>query len=312
MIRLLVVLGFAFVLSACASSSPNYSPAARNVDGNLSVHRSWMRYTAPKDPLLYISDDGTNSLLIFSLTSGQLVGTIANLDNPKGECSDHTGSVNVVNAGTSTIIGYPHASLEPESTLSDSGYTPLSCAVNPKSSAIVAVSDTSSPRSGDGDVAVFQNQSPGRYKIPNMTAVDYVAYDKAGDLYADGTTSSGQFELAELAKKTSAFKVLPITGGSVGVPGPMQYDGQYIAIMDAASNVVYLTNKGSIVGQVSLSGAVHLQQMALFSNTLIAPDSGDTSVKFWTYPAGGSPTKTITGNGLSEPFGLTVSAISKQ
>jgi hypothetical protein len=62
---------------------------------------------------------------------------------------------------------------------------------------------------------------------------------------------------------------------------------------------------GTKVGSTPLTGSSDVNQFWKQGKTVVGPDEVTSDVYFFNYPAGGSPTKTITG--LRFPTGATVS-----
>jgi len=65
---------------------------------------------------------------------------------------------------------------------------------------------------------------------------------------------------------------------------------------------------GSVVGTTQLSGSCDILQFAVSGSSVIAPDNCLNSAGFYAYPAGGAPTKTLTG--FQYPVGAAVSVAS--
>ena len=55
--------------------------------------RSWIAPAAKTQNLLYISDDGTNDVYVYSWPKGRLLGTLRGFSYPQGECVDRKGDV---------------------------------------------------------------------------------------------------------------------------------------------------------------------------------------------------------------------------
>ena len=62
------------------------APATAATEKAHADHRtSWMALGANKDDLLYVSDQGSRDVYIFSYPQGALVGTLTGFVNPRGE-----------------------------------------------------------------------------------------------------------------------------------------------------------------------------------------------------------------------------------
>jgi len=74
------------------------------------VRPSWMTPDAKLRELLYVSDDATYDVYVFSYPQGKLVGTLTGFAAPGSLCSDAQGDVFIPNVLTSTIVEYAHGS----------------------------------------------------------------------------------------------------------------------------------------------------------------------------------------------------------
>ena len=77
--------------------------------------------------------------------------------------------------------------------------------------------------------------------------------------------------------------------------------------IEAAEIIHRIGASGKTAQTVTLKGGLNVEQFWLDGSTLIGPNfQSDGPVSHWNDPAGGSPTRKITG--FSEPFGATVSS----
>ena len=64
-------------------------------------HKSWISPDVKRAPrLLFISDDYSGDVYIFTMPAMQLKGTLTGFTGPQGMCSDKQGNIWVVNTGT--------------------------------------------------------------------------------------------------------------------------------------------------------------------------------------------------------------------
>jgi hypothetical protein len=273
---------------------------------------SWMLPDAKKKDLLYITDSfpyGSNDVFVYSYPKGKLVGKITGFNEPSGECVDKAGDVFVTNFGASQILEYAHGGTSPINTLNDSGYYPLGCSIDPTSGNL-AVTNRLSTSFTSGNVVIYPNASgtPVTFTAPNFYYYEYCGYDNLGNLYIDGTTKGSALEYAELGSGSSSFSSLTLNQ-KIGFPGAVQWDGSHLAIGDQSAAVIYeFSISGSVgtkVGSTPLTGSKDVVQFWIQGKRVVGPDAGLKDVGYYKYPAGGSPTKTITG--LGEPVGATVS-----
>ncbi|HEY1428424.1 MAG TPA: hypothetical protein VGF18_02550, partial [Candidatus Tumulicola sp.] len=108
----------------------------------------------------------------------------------------------------------------------------------------------------------------------------------------------------------------PITFPNVlSAPSDVWWDGKHLDIADQSGpSGATVLNQYQTRGGIQLLGTIALsQQVAQFvtgSSLLVGSVASQQSVDFWSYPAGGSPTKTITG--FTSPFGVAISPVLPQ
>jgi hypothetical protein len=124
----------AALLAGCGGSQPPIgAPGAMPQTAALAVHtdrgESWMLPEGKGADLLYVSDGGTDDVLVFSYPQGALVGTLSGFDNPYGLCTDVKGDVFVVNESADTVVEYAHGGKTPIATL-NLGTPTLACSVD--------------------------------------------------------------------------------------------------------------------------------------------------------------------------------------
>jgi hypothetical protein len=280
---------------------------------------SWIASGATAQNLLYISNGGGDNVYVYSYPGGGLVGKLGDLQSPAGVCVDRTGDVWIVNSASSTIVEYAHGSKKRKATLQGYGLQNLlGCAVDPLNGNL-AVTELGSASSG-GNVWIYPNAkgSPKKYHDPQMQYVYFCGYDDRGNLFVDGLNSSYGFVFAERPVGSRSVKRVSLNQ-SVGFPGGVQWDGKYVAIgdqfyqtqhMSAIYQVSVSGSTGTVQGTTLLSGACDVMQFAISSlgnegSSAIAPDDCRNSARFYNYPSGGSPTKTL--GGFQYPVGAAVS-----
>jgi hypothetical protein len=266
--------------------------------GSASVHsyaRSWIAPQAKSGALLYLSDVASNDVAVYSYPKGELVGSLTGLGRPRGECADDSGNVWISDEGTASMIEYAHGNSDPIKALSTQG-KPGGCSVNPLNGDLAVAGG----RNGTV-VSIFHHGKRWRdattYSIASMKTGYFCAYDASGNLFVDGKSKSGAFALAVLPRKAAALQNVTVDQ-SISAPGNVQWDSKYLAVGDAgvAPTVVYqFSISGStatLIGSTPLDGTTSVRQFWIDGKRLIGPDY-DAPVGFWNYPAGGSPTKTL-------------------
>ncbi len=282
---------------------------AMTVDSDHS--RSWMAPQAQRNSLLYISDLGTNAVYVHSYPKGTLLGTLTGFDAPVGECVDNKGDVFIANYQASNILEYAHGGTSPIATLSDPGYLPWDCAVDPTTGNLAVTNAGTTPSGGPGNVAIYK-EAKGKpkayYTAPFISQMLFGSYDKAGNLFVDGANSGSAFAFGELPKGSPSFKKISLNQ-HIGAANGVQWDGTHIAVEDGTIGVIYRFaisgTKGKEVGSTPLIGSSNVIEFWIAGPKVIGPNVNGGTVTFWNYPAGGAGTKTI--GGFVEPIGATVS-----
>ena len=260
--------------------------------------------------LLYVSDTQTGAVYVFSYPKGQLKATLPGFTDPGGECVDAHGNVFVTNTGASNVLEYAHGGTSQIATLKDAGYFPIGCAVDPTTGNL-AVTNFSTSGSAPGDVVIYKHakgRPTGHFRYRGIDNMLLCGYDDAGNLFVDGLSAGSAFAFVEL--RAGGAKLTNVTlDQSIANPGGVQWDGKYVAVGDQATNVIYRFsisgNKGTKVGTTTLAGANEVFQFWIDGTRVVGPDAYRANVGIWKYPAGGSPTKTI--SGVYVPLGATVS-----
>ncbi|HEY2476233.1 MAG TPA: hypothetical protein VGI19_15710 [Candidatus Cybelea sp.] len=287
-----------------------------------SDHRgSWMAPDAKKaKSLLYVADESGNDVLVYSYPAGKLTGTLTGFATPTGICSNKAGDVFILNGNGTTVVVYAHGGTSPLRTLDLPGYPQLNCTVDPKTGnlALGVIGGSCS-----NCVAVFANAQgqPTTYTPSGQNGLPGCGYDNRGNLFCDAYGSSGAFELFELPVGGSNFTAVSVSGAAGLVSSSLQWDGKDLAFTAGAGPTLYRIklsgSTGKVVGSTTLGGAGTVWQSWIThvlggkkhkGIRVIAPTeggSGGAEVGYWNYPAGGSPTKTITG--ASQPDGAALS-----
>ena len=287
---------------------------ARQTNVHPDQRKSWMAPDAKEQNLLYISDAGTFYVDVYSYPKGALVGQLTGLDGePHGLGVDKAGDVFIPLGGGQEVVEYAHGGTSPINTLSDPGYYPWDCAVDPTTGSL-AVMNKRRQSSYGGDVLIYKNASgsPTVYTDPELPSPSFATYDDKGNLFVAGQDPGGQYAFAELPKGKKTFTNITLNV-SIEAPGGIQWDGTYVAVVDqqASPSVIYhftiSGSNGTEVGSTTLTRSDDLQQFWIQGGSVISPQG--TVVYFYDYPAGGEPIHTIyNGSGdLEDAFGATVS-----
>ncbi|HEY1656425.1 MAG TPA: hypothetical protein VGF86_15085 [Candidatus Tumulicola sp.] len=263
---------------------------------------------------MYVSDIGNEDVQIFSYPAGKLVGTLTGFNEPNGLCSDSNGNVFVTDAYNNRIVEYAHGETQPLAVLSDTGATPIGCAVGPTTGDLAV---TNYQHLAYGTIAIYAHAQGTPTVYTGLWITFFCTYDGSGNLFISGFDAKGPVVIGELAKGASQVAIIPI-GTQAGWAGGISWDGHHLALGDQyaskfnpsqPNNVIYqLTIKddlASVNKTMPLNGAEDVVQFWLRGKTVVAPDSSNENVGFFKYPKGGNPTKAL--QGFYEPVGATIS-----
>jgi hypothetical protein len=314
--RFAISIGVAALFAGCARSQlPVGAPGAMSQSRSPAVrydHQgSWMAPGARKDDLLYITNADDN-VTVYSYPKGRLVGTLDGFYNAQAECVDKAGDV-FISSNNDTVTEYRHAGTKPIRTLTFPGYFAGGCASDPKTGnlAVAWIENFY------GYVGVYTDAtgSPKLYESPNMLLA-YCAYDDAGNLFVDGFAyASGLLQLAELPKNGNRLETIKLNE-TIFAAGPVQWDGKYLAVGDNETEKIYqfliAGKSGNRQGTTSLGGAQNISQWWIEKDKVIGSSRQSPYVTwYWKYPAGGSPTKTLSLKGVDAPYAAVVSKAKK-
>lgn len=301
--------------------------AVRTPNVHRDHHKTWISPDVAKAPrLLFISDDDTDDVYIFTMPAMALKGTITGFDEVQGMCDDASGNIWVTNTETSQIFQYSRTGTLLK-TLSDPGEYPVGCAVN-KANGDLAVTNIVSTSDDPGNIVVYAGGTGSGTPISNSNQYEYFfpAYDLSGNLYADGFSNSFYYILSECPSGSGSCHTLNVSGGSVEFPGGLNWDrvnnnlvaGDQECEDEAASCQYQMTISGStatITGSTTLSNYngtgcdVDQGTIAPFSKYFAGPciteASASSTAARWPYPAGGDPTNYSTN--VEFPIGSAIS-----
>lgn len=288
--------------------------------------RSWMAPEAKGTPnLLYVADEATNDVEVYSYPAGKLEGTLTGFNAPSGICSNKAGDVFILNGGGSTVEVYAHGGTSPLRTLSLPGYPELNCSVDPTTGNLAVASLEGSC---GYCFSVFTNAqgTPTNYEPSGQEGIPGCGYDNRGNLFCDAySTDNRKFKLFELPARSSNVTEVSVNSGSID-SGPVQWDGKYLAIGSGASGTIYQIalsgSNGTVEGSTQLNGTGWVWQFWIPDTggrkethqgpRIIAPTyagSDPAEAGYWAYPGGGNATKAITGQEMAQPDGATLSTV---
>lgn len=266
------------------------------------MYRSPIRGAAGAD-LLYISDLGANAVDYYTYPGGSLIGKLTGFGSVAGLCSDKAGDVFVVDEA-GPIQMYAHGGKTSKRKLQTSG-APYGCAIDPTTGNL-ALTQLSSYSYGAIAIYPQSKGTPKIYRDKGIDATWFCGYDNKGNLFADAWDSFGTNMLVELPAGAHSFKKFYLPK-SFQNPGGVQWDGKYIAVSNRGASVIdRITESGHVAATIKLKDGANVEQFWIQGSTLIGPNAQSPgTVPFWRYPAGGTPSKTL--SGFYYPFGATVS-----
>ncbi len=318
-----IIVGVAIALLAgCGGSQPPTGAPGAMPQSSVTARvvkpdRSWMLPGAKNEDLLYVG--GNNGYVtVYSYPQGKQVGALKNphFFLPAGECTDKAGDVFITDEGADLIFEYRHAGTKAVETLQSAAGDPAGCAIDPTTGNLAV---TSLGRASGGNVAIYSHAkgTPTTYTDPNIYSYFWCGYDPHGDLFVNGQAYNPKpFELAELPKGSSTFTDISLDH-KIDFPSGVQWRGKYLVLGDQAETDVYQFSisgsVGTLVKAIALDDWNGVEQFQIDGDRVIGGNGGGTSqaVRFYDYPAGGEPTKTIT-RGIGGPQGLTVSKAKPQ
>ncbi|MGC2633840.1 MAG: hypothetical protein WA215_06440 [Candidatus Cybelea sp.] len=304
------------LLVGCAGSQPIGAPRATAVAPGQRLEGSWMRAEAKSSDLLYVSNPGNDTVTVYGYQSRKLVGTLDGFSSPAGLCADTGGDVWITNEGEHDVIEYAHGGTQPVQTLDDGSEQPSACSVD-KTTGNLAVLNAD-------NVAVYPDASgsPALYTGGEVYGDYALGYGAHGDLLVDGGSydNSKLIAFAQLPLDMTHLRQVVLSKTLQWAPPTfVQWDGQFWVVGAGTLDWFKITgNKGKLEGYSVLSSTSSIVQFWIASvgggrgrgNQIVATEDDPYEVEFFQYPAGGKPFASII-DGLSNPYGITVSKASK-
>jgi len=280
--------------------------------------QSRMLPEARSENLLYIGDAGSGGVLVYSyLPALKFVGILSEPPAPGGECVDSAQDVFITDASPFSHVTYEyaHGGTSPIAIFADPGGSPSACSIDPTTGDL-AVASVRSNGTTHGKLAVYKGArgTPKLYADTSFSDMMFCGYDDAGNLFVDGIGPGSAFLIAELPKGGKALTEVTLDH-SILFPGGVQWDGKDLAVGDDRSSYIYRFAvsgyKGKRVGATRLRVWPGLHQFFIDDGVLIDPTylPSRGAVALYDYPAGGKPTRTVTG--VSTPAGAVVSLAGK-
>jgi hypothetical protein len=293
-----------------------------------TTHVSWMDPAAETTPvLLYVSNYDAGNVTVYSYANAQnikLLGSITGFFHPEGLCSDKNGNVWVSDYNGQSLYEYAHGGTTPIFKIHQHGGYPTDCAVDLKTGnlAVANLLPTFHYRD-EGVVTVYK---PGQHKGTHFrggslqTRYFYLTYDDEGDLFVECEDDYGYIgPLAELPAGSSDFNQIRL-GSNVEFS---QFSGlQWInptLLMSGStdsnySNIAYkLLVSGSsaqVVATLQFSNTGQARGIWRRAGNVAVTDYQNNAVQIYRISDGSFVTSVT--DGISEPYGTTISALPKK
>jgi hypothetical protein len=229
---------FAFSISAAAALLTGCGGIQSPIGAPGATPQSWMLPDTSSEDLLYVSD-GVSNVYVYTYPQGQLVGTLADLTRPSGECVDTAGDVFILAlpykySVKATIYEYAHGGTTPIATLTYPAEA-FGCAVDPATGNLAV---SGGARKFPGGVAIYKHAS-GKPKMYTWSQTFFFdcGYDDKSNLLltapGNGNTASlvrldkgGNFEILKVSA-TLYYSFHPTVLPSV------QWDGKHLTVSSA-------------------------------------------------------------------------------
>jgi NHL repeat len=255
--------------------------------------------------LIAFSDSDADAVFILGSGGASYAVLTAGLSEPQGLAFDERGTLYVANTNDSQVLVYPKPYTNSSLTLSDSGQYPAGVAV--ASDGTVGVTNIISTSDGPGSVSIYASgaTSPcATVKSGALARVYFDAFDKAGNLYVDGTGADGRFVVGEVTGECAAKSIarLSIRNNIVSPGGVAVLENGAIALGDQANRngtpsvYTYEPPSGGSLGSPTkttmLKAAYDAVDFAFdrVDRNLWIADAGADDFAKYLYPAGGLPT----------------------
>jgi hypothetical protein len=237
----------AAMLAGCGGSqppigAPGAMPQTTSLVTRADRGTSWMLPEAKGEGLIYATG-GCLGTCVLSYPGGKLVGALDAGDGYEnsGDCADSDGNVFIAN--DDEVFEFVHGGTTPVATLSLPGTDAIGCSVDSTTGNLAVVF------SGSGkNVAIFPDATGTPALYDSEIDSSYCGYDNSGNLFVDGLGNENAFSIAELTNGGSGFSPISVSQ-SVGWPGQVQWDGNYITYEG-------LSNSNVAVSRLQISGSV--------------------------------------------------------
>jgi hypothetical protein len=263
--------------------------------------------------VIFVSDAENNVVDIFS-SKGKQTGTLTGFSEPQGLSSDKTAHLYVADTANSQIVVYAKP-YKTSTKLSDPGQYPADVDVDSKGN--IGVTNIISTSGGAGSVSFYKkgSKTPKTLSSSSVLEAFFGAFDAKGNFYFDGFNENDVATVFEVVGGVNGKSITVLsTANTLEFPGGVQVTPKGdIAVDDQEGPAIYTYaapksgKLGSPIDTTTLTGSSDPVSYA-FTKTatdLYTADAGNAASYQFKYPAGGSPTQTISIPG-SEPIGIAI------
>ncbi len=317
-----VLLAASLASAAVAADRKSTSVARPDVvaPGNIYVHPFVdVKGIRPRDYKEIFLSDAVNNVVNIYNSSGKQLAQLTGFSEPQGLATDSKGNLYVADTNNSRILVYAPPYTKKPKKLADPGYYPAGVSVvTIGTDTFVAASNIcSAPDCTRGGFRIFKNgKAQKALRSSTIYRVYFLAFDAAGNVYADGQDSDGNVVVGELANATSSgktFKALT-TNNMIGFPGGVQVTTTgKIAVndQDFASVYTYNAPKNGSLGSPKTTVLTGSGDAVTFAFTatnkdLWTADAFNEATLEFKYPAGGSALHSISVPGARELIGVAL------
>ena len=305
-----ITLFVAVALTGCSAWSQLHVNPSGTGDAAMAQNAgegSWIDLSAKAGALLYVT--GGTDVDIFTWPKLRHAGLLTGFQQTSAACVDGAGNVWIGDAYAQKMYEYPHGSTTAIATLDDDASFPNGCTVN-KRDGTLAVGNEYNNDVGMGSITIYPHAAGSGviYYDPALDDVFSLDYAPNGNLFYAGWTGRS-FGMGVFARKT--FTTIVVKGASISYPGGVQY-WKTLTVGDAGSTVAHptiyrMSDTGRVRGKTVLGSAYQTYQYDIRERQVICACYEDRDVQVYPYPAGQTPTKTVTSMKQIVPWAAVVS-----
>ncbi|HEY2474605.1 MAG TPA: hypothetical protein VGI19_07350 [Candidatus Cybelea sp.] len=286
-------LGSMLMLAACSGGSelPAVGGSSlQTLHRNVAPRRSWMAHIDAKMPLVYVSDQQNNAIIVFNAKSGAVVGQIMGngLDFPQGIFVDEKHNLWVANQLLHDVLVFARGSTTPSETLDDSNGYAMDVTVCRNGT--VYVTNNTSLSTGSGNIEVYAGGSTtptGELIFPNLAYEYFLTCDRKGNIFSTITNLYFTNDVVEFKKgKQSGATDLNIPLNNVGAI-KLDAAGNLLIDDQGTNTLTEYTEAGKATGKsIMLTGNVYDFAVTRSGARVGGADLLKGTAYAWSWPGG--------------------------